>query len=285
MEKKAYEKRWVWVLACVVFLAIVQVLFTIKAPCKWLEAEWGAGDIISFVGTIVLGFIAVTQTQKANKVAESAHKASQDLIQLQRAEYIPLIEATGFAGISKYQVNNMKSINDSVLEIQEMRTEDNEVSVGYTFTLIADDTLELERPIYARNYELQFKYSGKYPIRNFVIKEIVFRDVHDVIKLFPVSSNLVMSLGREDDVKFFFMLVSNSDFRNCDNSCFRFLTSRHIDISMEITMFDECKYLETICITKHLVREPEKVFNLPDLEFPVSVSYDLQERTMVNVNG
>lgn len=53
----------------VIFLIGVQVLFSIPAPCKWLEAVWGAGDFISFIGTISLGLVAIYQTKNANEIS------------------------------------------------------------------------------------------------------------------------------------------------------------------------------------------------------------------------
>lgn len=53
----------------VIFLIGVQVLFSIPAPCKWLDVVWDAGDFISFVGTISLGLVAIYQTKNANEVS------------------------------------------------------------------------------------------------------------------------------------------------------------------------------------------------------------------------
>lgn len=53
----------------ILFLIVVQILFSIPAPCKWLDAVWEAGDFISFAGTIVLGLVSVYQTKKANDIS------------------------------------------------------------------------------------------------------------------------------------------------------------------------------------------------------------------------
>lgn len=41
--KKMFNQWWLWLLAAVLFLLIIQVLFAFPAPCKWMEATWGAG--------------------------------------------------------------------------------------------------------------------------------------------------------------------------------------------------------------------------------------------------
>lgn len=66
------------------FLLLVHILFSIPAPNKWLEAKWGAGDIISFSGTIALGIIAVWQTHEANQI-------SKKMIQLEYRKTTPKI--------------------------------------------------------------------------------------------------------------------------------------------------------------------------------------------------
>lgn len=68
--KKYASKWWFWTLCAVLFLIVIQILFSIPAPCKWLEAVWDAGDFISFTGTMILGFVAIWQTQRANGMSE-----------------------------------------------------------------------------------------------------------------------------------------------------------------------------------------------------------------------
>ena len=65
-----FSKWWIWLIASIAFLFVVQILFSIPAPCKWLDVAWEAGDFISFVGTMVLGYVAISQTERANKMSE-----------------------------------------------------------------------------------------------------------------------------------------------------------------------------------------------------------------------
>ncbi len=73
---KIKKLKW-WIIGCIVFLVAVQILYTIPAPCEWLEAKYEAGDLISFVGTIVLGIVAIVQTKEANEQAETANKQAK----------------------------------------------------------------------------------------------------------------------------------------------------------------------------------------------------------------
>lgn len=61
----------------VIFLPmiVIHILFKIQSNCYWIQSEWEPGDILgyfgsvlSFIGTIVLGYVAITQTERANQL-------------------------------------------------------------------------------------------------------------------------------------------------------------------------------------------------------------------------
>lgn len=47
-----------------IFALIIHILFSVTAPCDFLEGEWGAGDILTYVSTIALGLLAFWQNQR-----------------------------------------------------------------------------------------------------------------------------------------------------------------------------------------------------------------------------
>ena len=74
-----HKKLSIFLIAIIVFLPIIVIhlLFKIKIGWSWITAEWEAGDVLgyfgdvlSFVGTIILGYVAICQTQKANNISE-----------------------------------------------------------------------------------------------------------------------------------------------------------------------------------------------------------------------
>jgi hypothetical protein len=65
MQKK---KVLAWIISVVVFLVVIQIAFNIPAPNKWLEAVWSPGDLITFVGTVVLGFVAIWENQELQRM-------------------------------------------------------------------------------------------------------------------------------------------------------------------------------------------------------------------------
>ena len=74
-----HKKLSVLLIVIIVFMPIIVIhfLFKIKTGCYWITPKWGAGDVLgyfgdvlSFVGTIILGYVAICQTQKANNISE-----------------------------------------------------------------------------------------------------------------------------------------------------------------------------------------------------------------------
>ena len=79
-----------WIISCIVFLVVVQILYTIPAPSKWLEARWEAGDLISFVGTIVLGIVAIWQTKEANDMSKRLMQIEENRHKLEVRPFVML---------------------------------------------------------------------------------------------------------------------------------------------------------------------------------------------------
>jgi len=98
---------FLWICIIIFFLVGVQILFSIPAPCKWLEAVWDAGDFISFVGTISLGIVAVYQTRKANEI-------SSRLLQIDEERRRPQIDIRAISEDKLKQYNRQQLISSSV---------------------------------------------------------------------------------------------------------------------------------------------------------------------------
>lgn len=80
------------VLIIVLPMLITHILFKIKTGCEYIYADWNAGDllgyfgdVLSFVGTIVLGYVSITQTEKANSL-------SDELVQLEWEKRKPFLD-------------------------------------------------------------------------------------------------------------------------------------------------------------------------------------------------
>lgn len=269
MDKKPFEKWWCWLLASIVFLVVIQILFTIEAPCKWLEAKWGAGDIISFAGTIILGFIAISQTQYANQI-------NQKLLEMQREDFLPLLEITGLIGITKYQLRYAGEDFDKKITLNEMRDAENSVCLGYSVALKVGD-LDLTQNTFCRSYEVHCKYSGKLDIKSVSLNSLGIKG-NEIRQEFFIQGEDLMSLTPGEKQSFFFFLVSNMDFQDEKSDAYKIISAHNMFLNVTMTTFDGKEYQEEIAVVKHLVKEPEKKYNMKNVEFPVSVTYDVREK-------
>ena len=114
-RKILLTKWWVWFTICIMFLALVQFLFSIPAPCKWLDAVWEPGDLITFVGTITLGYVAWQQSKMANDMANQANSTpnqanefSKALLKIEQSRY--KLELRPFFMIANWKAYKMDLI-------------------------------------------------------------------------------------------------------------------------------------------------------------------------------
>lgn len=278
--RKQLVKWWVWLIITILFLTIVQIIFKIEAPCEWLEAVWEAGDIISLAGTLVLGYIAVLQTQRANDMAEDANETSRKLIELQKAEYTPVVAIESFAGITKHSLEHVNTSASSEMFVHEMRCTDGEVLVGYSISLI-DKDCDITKNTYCRDYEIHLNYSGHFVVESFQIKEIRFVG-NDFEQKFNIKTNGEISLGRDEKFKLFLFLVSNDDFLQENSSAYQYISASHVVFEIEMKSISGEVYMETIKIRKLLVKNPSPKVDFDNAELLVSASYQVRENKPIN---
>ena len=67
-------------------MVAIQWLFCVPAPIRFLEAKWEAGDMLTFVGTALLGWLAIwkneelkTENEKSQKRLENMTKEANQL--------------------------------------------------------------------------------------------------------------------------------------------------------------------------------------------------------------
>ena len=70
---------WKWVLLSVILALLIHVIFYFAAPVPFLEAKWGAGDLLSYISTIILAWIAYKQNERYKEDSEK-FKEAQDKI-------------------------------------------------------------------------------------------------------------------------------------------------------------------------------------------------------------
>lgn len=281
--QKMLMKWQSWLALTILFLICVQVLFTIPAPCKWLDAVWEAGDFISLVGTLVLGYVAMCQTQRANKMAEDANNVAKDanetsrkLIQLQEEEYLPVVTVSTFAGVMKHELSAGQYSSQPEMNAVEMRDENNEVSVGYSLSILAENT-DLSQKTYCRDYEIHFLYSGHFVMSSFKIKAIKFCG-NDFEKEYIISNSAEMSLCDKEELILLIFFVSNEDFMKENSSAYNHIKSNKFIIEIEMVSMQGKVYTETITIQKMLIKEPEPTLKQPNIEMMLSAVYQVDDK-------
>lgn len=274
--RKITIKWWFWIIATVLFLTVVQILFRIEAPCEWLDAVWEAGDLISLVGTLVLGYVAMLQTKRANDMADDANKTSRKLIELQEAEYTPVVTIKSFAGVTKHGLNKASINTQSEMFVHEMRCTNGEVLVGYSISLLEPDCVMSDNT-YCRDYEIHLNYSGRFVVESFCIKEIRFVG-KDFEKCFKIKNSAEMSLSCDEDFTLFLFLFSNKDFLEENNTAHKYITASHVVFEIEMKSITGEIYEETVKIRKLLVDDPSPKLDFKNAEMFVSASYQVQNR-------
>lgn len=91
---KAHKKITIFILCSTIFLPIIvlHLLFKIRTNCYWVQADWQSGDVLgyfgdvlSFIGTIILGYIAILQAEKANQL-------SNELLKIEKSRIKPCLD-------------------------------------------------------------------------------------------------------------------------------------------------------------------------------------------------
>lgn len=109
----------------IIVLVIVHILFSIPAPCPWLQAVWEAGDLITYIGTIVLGIVAFIQNANAN---ETNHR----LMLLEENRY--RLETRPFVFVSDW---NVKILQGRLLSLSRSEAKE---------TICVDVGVDWEKP-------------------------------------------------------------------------------------------------------------------------------------------
>ena len=272
-SKTPFEKWWLWLLATLFFLVFVHTIFTIKAPYKWMEATWEAGDLLSLVGTLVLGYVAILQTQRANDIAKNANDTSVKLIELQKAEYTPIITISDFIGLTYFDVSKANIETTSEIFIHVMRTKEGEAYVGLSVSLV-DEQCNLSEKIYCRSYEIHFNYDGRFVIENFTLDKISFVG-NNFNKCFIINNDMGMSLGNQTAFTLFLFLLSNEDFTQNKSLSHQYLSANRIILDLKMMSIVGKVYQEQITIRKILVDNPSPNLSSGNAEMLVSASYKL----------
>ena len=136
-DKKWYKTWWIWVITIIVIALIVSIPIIINESYKTNKGYitlWGAEDVLSYaatimsvIGSLILGIVAIRLNKNANEISKMAFKQSEDLFNIQKTEYMPVLNVQNLLGISKFKMTtNKESLSENII-IFEGRTKENYV--------------------------------------------------------------------------------------------------------------------------------------------------------------
>lgn len=163
---KQHKIRMVLILAVIILLPIIVIhfLFKITTGCYWIQADWQSGDVLgyfgdvlSFIGTILLGYVAIIQAEKANQL-------SNELLKIEKNRIKPCLDVSA----QLYKIYLEEDMYNKLAAIESENIESLKIDLLYTSN---------PRGIYTTNsalIELDVSNSGHSDIRRMFVKNPYF---------------------------------------------------------------------------------------------------------------
>lgn len=109
-----WENKWIckWILLGVVFSVVVHILFSFSGP-EWLQAKWGAGDLLSYVGTVSLGLLALWQNKRFKEENDKAQERLGELSQ--QANELAIISK-----ILEHEEQRIRCVKDTLQKFEKI---------------------------------------------------------------------------------------------------------------------------------------------------------------------
>ncbi len=225
--------------------------------------------LISSIATLFIAYIAIKQS-------DDSLKLSKKLSDLQASEFFPVILVDRFAGLTKHCLESVAKKVETGIVISEIRTDENEVILGYSISLV-DDNFNSSLKSFCRTYELGLRYQGKTVAKNFEIKSVQFTGAR-FSHTFNTNESMDVSLVDQQSLRIFLFILSNSDFMDETTTSNRYIKAGKINLNLKIHSILGKEYEEKISLIKHLVVKPEKTFNMDNVEMLVTASYQVEEK-------
>jgi len=130
MKKHWYQKWWIWLIAVCVAVSIPFVINETYKHGTGYVTLWDAADMLSFYGsflsffgTIVLGFIAINQSNQANRLSERMLKLEESQ-ELPIVDVLEIMELPNQLPTNKYNNSLHLYLNNSNFSFHEDNTID-----------------------------------------------------------------------------------------------------------------------------------------------------------------
>lgn len=161
---KFIKKRWHYLLLLVLFIISLAIPFGINEAYKVGEGYitlWGAPDVlafygayISFIGTVVLGVIAVEQNKKAHRLNEQMQK-------LQQAQFVSMVSVKRLE-IDKRSSKYPNYVNTNMREIEVLNCTGSGVKSDYCYHIDVEFANSSPYPIVQINAQAGSRNNSNY---------------------------------------------------------------------------------------------------------------------------
>lgn len=162
-------------------LILVHVLFKWNSGIGWLSAEWSAGDVLAyisgfetFIGTIVLGFVTVFQSEKASLENERLSRENNFMQRISVQRLLPLVSVTSTA-IEKSCITTKLYSQDKASTVEVVDTVTPEKRETHLRTYLPLLGNQIDR--YYKTVKLTIKNISDSAIRQISIDSIEFSDL------------------------------------------------------------------------------------------------------------
>lgn len=100
--------KWIlwWVVGSILAMLVIHALFVPVGP-DWLQARWGAGDLLTYVGTVSLSLLAVWQNKRFKEENDTAQERLERISQ--QANELVIINK-----ILEHEENRIKIVKNAI---------------------------------------------------------------------------------------------------------------------------------------------------------------------------
>jgi hypothetical protein len=146
----------------VVTALIIQFLFSLYPKSDWLIAKWGAGDLLTYISTIVLGWLAIWQNDELQKTNNESQERLERISN--RANEISVISK-----VVEYEMGKKSSIEDAFYQFKLICNSQKYLDVFITedngkpktdLTMVLKDEMELDEAYMNLCGKLGVDFSG-----------------------------------------------------------------------------------------------------------------------------
>lgn len=274
-------------LGCIVMfllpLILVHIFFKWNSGIGWLSAEWSAGDVLayiagfeSFVGTIVLGFVTVYQSEKASRENERLSRENNFLQRISVQRLLPLVSVESIV-VERSCITAKLYSQDKASTVEVADTVTPEKRETHLRTYLPRLGSQIDR--YYKTVKLTIKNISESAIRQISVDRIEFSGFKNQDEIV----NKVCCIGTENAKYISWLLLPENSLEMTVNIFFDNELYKKFWESEDITSignFDMCLYITNKSLSG--IECAEKIYINKAVGFKERVMYKAYEEDINN---